>query len=316
MNEEVASTGADAVTPAAELGSAEVTTDTGAETQTVTAEGQGEVEETTSQEGDIATGGEENPDKGAHQKTLEQRAEEIAERKIREFEQKLQAQMERKAPDFDPPEAEAMVQKNIVAATVRMRSIESELELSGDDADPALIQEHWRLKRWIAQAETALDENQRRRMAWEEREAGTAKMQAQIAAVNAQIVEASPIVAQGLGISKESWDAGEKWFIEQRKANPMLDAEYRERCLREGAVRGLRWAAEYVQKEMGKKSEAARQQKEEGKDKSIGGSSDTVQDFANVKNWTDLMKLPSKDINRFSKDHPKRFAEIKRRHFR
>lgn len=319
MSEESISTGAEAVTPAAESGSAEVTTETGADTQTVTAEGQGEVETENGQEStDGATEGETQADKdrGAHQKTLEERAAEIAEKKFQELEARLQERMKAQTPDFDPPEVEAMVQSNIVAATVRMRAIESEMEISSGDIDPALTQEYWQIKRWIAAAENALNENQKKRGEWEKKQKESSQQSAIIARVNAEIVEASPLVAQGLNISPEAWATGEKWFIEQRRANPLLDAEYRERCIRDGAFRGLKWAAEYVQREMGKKAEAAKQQKESGKDKAIGGDAETAQSFASVKNWADLMKLPSKDINRFAKEHPKRFADMKAKHFK
>ena len=55
---------------------------------------------------------------------------------------------------------------------------------------------------------------------------------------------------------------------------------------------------------------------EAAKEKQVGGSADTkASSFDSVKSWNDLMKLHSKDINRYAKENPKKFTELKKRHF-
>lgn len=274
--------------------------------------------DTTSQEG--AEGVTEG-DKKPHNKTLEERAAEIAERKVQErfteLERQLQEQRRAQTPDYSPPEVEAQVERNIFAHETRLRDIEEQFRLDPQNLDPSLVQEHRQIKRWVAEAEQALAENQRKRQAAEAEAQHRARNDQIIASINSDIANASPLVREGLGITPEQWQAGEQWFMAQRKASPVLDAEYRERCLRDGAVRALNWAAKHVRENMGKAATTAKATREAGKEATFsGGDAGTVAGFENVRSFGDLMKLPSARINEFASKHPQRFQNLKQKHFK
>lgn len=255
-----------------------------------------------------------------HKKTLEERAAEIADRRIAEAEARWKAEREAQAasvPKFDSPEVEAQVERNIFAHETRMRDIEEQFRLDPQNLDPALVQEHRAIKRWIAEAENALELNRKRRQEWEVKQRASHQQQLVLGRMNADIAQATPIVRDSLGYSDEQWKSGEEWFKSQRSSNKLLDAEYRERCFREGPVRALQWAAGYVKDNMGKAAAAAKQGKEAGKDAAFsGGGEGGGSGFENIRSFTDLQALHSKKINEFARLHPKRFAELKARHFK
>ena len=96
----------------------------------------------------------------------------------------------------------------------------------------------------------------------------------------------------------------------------MIDAEYRERCFTEGPIRALKWAATYVKENMGKAAEQSKQKREEGKEKTLSGGGDgSTPSFANVTSWGDLMKMHSKQINQFAREHPKKYETLKKQRF-
>lgn len=251
------------------------------------------------------------PDKGAHQTTLEERALEIAERRFAELLEKSQPT----APPFIPIDYDAY-DNNIAKMIAREEQIRSELALEPDDA-VQLVKELRILRGKRDELEGQFSYNEQKKKEWEGQQAKQKEHDFYIGEINKGINHSAPLVAEELGISPEAWAAGEKWFIDQRKANKGLQAEYYERCLRDGPYRALKWAAEFTRDGLGKANEAARNKREAGKEVTIGAGSESGGDsFANVHSYADLMKLPGKEINLFYKNHPKRFAELKTKHFK
>lgn len=310
-------TGAAPVIPTAEGGGSQEVTETGADTHTRTAEGEGsESAETTSQEGaEGATEG--SKDRGAHQKTLEERAAEIADRKIQEriaqFEQERQAAQ----PDYIPLDYD-VYDAHIANLVAQERQFADEITLleHNDPSRVQMVRELRKIQATRQAMENEFVENEKKRALWEVKQGERARYEATVVQINAGLAQASPVVRDALSISPEAWEAGEKWFVTQRQSNPLLDAEYRERCFTEGPIRALKWAATYVKENMGKAAEQSKQKREEGKDKTLSGGGDgATLSFANVNSWGDLMKMHSKQINQFAKEHPKKYETLKKQRF-
>lgn len=309
-------TGAEAESQSAEVGWTEGEGSTGADTQEEqAAESEGGEDDESQESGTAESGAEENKDRGSHQKTLEERVRELSEKRVAEAEArlaKMEAQLKERfeePPDFVDVDPNAY--KNYVNELLERAE---DLRLEGNRMEAFEIEEQ------VRKIKAAYATNEEKRKAWLERKERAQQQQQQSEEsnrqMNAAIAEASKLIQKDMKINDEAWASGEKWFMEQRKADPVLDAEYRERCWHEGPVRALKWAAGYVQAEMGKAAETAKAKKEAAKEKQVGGSADTkASSFDSVKSWNDLMKLHSKDINRYAKENPKKFTELKKRHF-
>jgi hypothetical protein len=198
----------------------------------------------------------------------------------------------------------------------REEQIRSELAFEPDNAIQ-LVKEFRSLQGARDTLERQFSDNEQKKKEWEGHQAKQQESDAYIGVINNEINRNAPLVAEELGIAPEAWAVGEKWFMEQRKTNKGLQAEYLERCLRDGPYRALKWAAGVTREGLGKANEAARNKREAGKEATIGAGVGSGGDsFANVHSYGDLMKLPGKEINLFYKNHPKRFTELKAKHFK
>jgi hypothetical protein len=314
-----AEAGADTHSQTAEVGGTQEVTDTGADTQeTATAEGQGEKgADSNTEEGAEGAAEEQSKDKGSHQKTFEERMAEIErkneEKLARMLEEKL-AERKPEAPPFIPVDYDAY-DAHIASLVEAEEELRSQISLNPEEK-VQLVRQLREVRGKREELETAFLENEKKRLAWEKQSGEQQRQQEVINSINKAIADASPVVRDGMGIDPAVWDAGEKWFMEQRRVNPLLDAEYRERCFN-GPFQALKWAAQYVKENMGKAAEAAKQQREQGKEKTVGsGGEGTGSTFANIHSYGDLLKLPGNQINEFYKQHPKRFQELKARHFK
>lgn len=292
------------------------TNDAGADTpESTPAAAESEVDGNANTKGQEPEGGTEGT--GQRKLTLEERAAEIAEKRATEIAEqrmaKMEAELREKFAAPDPPDF-VNVDMAAIQSHIEQKLTEVEaLRLDGRVLEALDIEDE------VRELRAAVKENEAKKRAYMERQAkkdeSANEQKAFAEKVNRALLDAAPIVMKGLGATQEAWDAGEKFFQSARQADPLLDAEYRERVMLEGPVRAIRWAAEYTQKKMAETVGKDRQKKEEGKEKTVNAGGDGGNQFANVKNWDDLMKLPSTDINRFAKDHPKRFADIKNKRF-
>lgn len=138
----------------------------------------------------------------------------------------------------------------------------------------------------------------------------------QIKLINQHIEQASALVAKEHNIPAEVWKKGEDFFMAERQAKPLLDAQYREKVLTQGPVAALLFAKEYVEKHMGEGAKADQDAKNQAKQKSLNPTGSVTVAGKDVKTWGQLMKLDSKDINKFCRENPKAFQRLKDAHFK
>lgn len=254
--------GAAPVTESAETQGNQGETISGADTQnTATAEGQtDQATETTNQEPIEVTEG--TPaTKGAHQKTLEERVQELAEKRITEVETRLTAKFEEvtRAKTEEKPN---FYEIDLVKVNDHIRSIMDQIEdmnLQGKYLEAMELQDG------LNELRQSLRSNEQRKAEWAQRTQAQQQSERAIAQTNEAIVRASELVAKEHNISPEVWKAAEEYFIKERAEKPLLDAQYREKVFTQGPIATLLWAKEYVEKNMGKKEQEVIDKKEAAK---------------------------------------------------
>lgn len=244
---------------AAESGTVEASVDAGAvspESQPAAVVGEPGSNDvnTTGQEGGATT------TEGTHKKTLEERVKELAVQQEAEIEArilaKLQPQVQTAKPDFipdlDPDKVNAYIGQTL-------DQIE-QLRLEGKHAEALDLQDDLNATRH------AIRENEAKKAAYMKRQEEIKLSEQQITQINERIAEASILVAREHNIPPEVWKAGEDFFIKERQAKPLLDAQYREMVMLQGPVAALLWAKGYVEQNMGKAQQDLIQQKETAKE--------------------------------------------------
>lgn len=238
-------------TPSAEAGgeaaaaTPETPPETGAEPSTPSAEAGGESGATpTSQESAEAHGG-----KQPHQKTLDERVAELVSKKEVEIEQRLMSKLEestkKETLDFIPDLDMAKVNKFIV---------DKQAEI-----DKALLDgEGWKameLQDELNDVRSKVRDNEAKKADHIRRQEQAHVTEQQSAVLDKSIQDASKLVASEYKIPEQVWQEAETWFMAERRAKPIVDAQYRERVLIQGPVNALLWAKEYIEQNMGKKQE-------------------------------------------------------------
>ena len=225
--------------------------------EVTTTEGEETPETVTPESGETA----ENPDKGAHQKTLEERVQELAEKRITEVEAKLNAKLEEvtrataeEKPNFYNIDIEKV--NNHIRTT--MDKIE-DLKLEGNYLEAMELQDGLNALR------SEIKANEQRKVEWTEKQQSMQQSQAMAEQTNQMIAKASELVMKESNITPEAWKAAEEFFNKERADKPLVDAQYREKVLTQGPVSALLWAKEYVEKNMGKKEQEATEKKEAAK---------------------------------------------------
>lgn len=259
MSEEIVTTDAGAVTPqsptAEPVGETTVTpetTSTGTEPEATTAEPSGT---------DAA------PVEGAkapsepHQKTMEQRVQELVSQREVEIEARLTAKLQEatKPPEqlnFIPDLDMAKVNEYIRDA---LTAIE-QARLDGDFLKAADLQDE------LDTTRREIKGNEARKAEYMRQQESRQLTEQQTEQINQQIQQASALVAKEHNIPPEVWKAGEDFFLNERRTKPLIDAQYRERVMLNGPVSAMLWAKEYVEQNMGKKEEALINQKEAAKE--------------------------------------------------
>lgn len=322
---EYTSGGADSSQSAPAAEQTTTTTDAGAvtpESQPAADESGATVEtETTEQESaESAT-----EEKKGHNKTLEERAEEIADRKIQqrlaEAEQRRQAENTAQ-PDFVPIDYNAY--DNYIAKLITAeRQIQEELAL--DPEDPViLVRQLRRVQQERAKLENSFQQNEQKRQAWEQRNQLSVQQQVIFQQTQAEIDRTVAQIPATRGIDPEALEAGRKYISDAFQKDPTLQRRFDEIITHKTMYQGFSgvqaavdWAIGYAQENMGKAADAARQKRESGKELNPGAAGSTGGGvFSNIQTFNDLMKLPSAQINQFAKQHPQRFENLKTKHFK
>lgn len=246
--------GTEPITPTAEPGAETAVvateTDTGTEPVTTTAEPSGVVE------GGEPEGGGRQP----HQKTLDERVAELVAQKEPELEQRLIAKLQEttqaKTLDFIPDIDFGKVNTYIAD----MLAAIDKAQLDGEGWKALELQDE------LAEVRKNIKLNEEKKAAYMEAQKADTQTAQQREQLNAQIAEASKLVASEFKIPEDVWKKGEQFFEAERRAKPILDAQYREKVIMLGPVSAMLWAKEYVEQNMGKKEAELIQQKEQAKE--------------------------------------------------
>lgn len=222
-----------------------------------------EADETTSQETDESEEGQ----KGTKKRTLDERAAEIAEKIVNEKLAALQTSQSAEVPDFAPPETVNKVKLNIVKQQARIREIEADLDLDGDDVDQAKVDELLQLQDFVNEARAALKENDRRQKAWEAKQSAKKQQTDNGDALRKELDETAELFRQEMKIEPAVWKKMGEWFEAQLPSKPLVVAEFNDIFQRQGKVAAIRYAHEYTLKHMGQGTKQAIEKKEQLKTK-------------------------------------------------
>lgn len=193
-------------------------------------------------------GEEEAAPTGQIKRTLEERVQEMTDKRVAEVEARLTAKLSEatQAPaklDFIPDLDMSKVNDYIRDTRDQIE----QLQLDGEyNKAEELLDE-------LTSTRQAIKANEQRKAAHMEREGLQHQSQQQVQAINEQIVNASALVAKEHNIPPEVWKAGEDFFLKERQSKPLIDAQYREKVMLQGPVQAMLWAKDYVEKNMGKK---------------------------------------------------------------
>lgn len=321
MSDEVTTveTSAETVIPAAESGGTTEEVSESAETQDILAAESGSETEST-ESGTEETGTEENKDRGEHQKTLEERVLELAEKKaaekVAEIE-KLRAEKEAaERPTFREIDYTA-VNRDMNKSYAREQEILNEIAIDPDEVDPALTAELRAIRIWRQQVETELEANEKAKAEFLKKQQDQRQQSEFWQQQNTRIQDTIKIIQEKEGASDEVVTAIRNKWSEMAKSDPLLQRQFDEGILAGKITETVIWARKLAQAALSESATKTLAKKESGKEKQIGGESGGESfDFGKINTWNQLMDLPSKQINQFAKEHPKRFNEIKRKHFK
>ena len=320
----VADTGAEPISQTAEVGGTETEVSEGAETQESQAAESGEETGETEESGTVEDGTEEeNKDRGSHQKTLEERAAEIAEKKAQEYIERVEKERQEKEAVVKPPfielsrEAIKSINRDMNKSYAREQDILNEIAIDPEEVDPTLTAELRAIRIWRQQVETELEANEKAKAEFLKKQQEQRQQSEYWQQQNARIQDTIKIIQEKEGASDEVVTAIRNKWSEMAKADPLLQRQFDEGILAGRHTETVIWARKLAQTALSEAATKTIQQKESGKDKQISGESggESV-DFGKINTWSQLVELPSKHINQFAREHPKRSAEIKRKHFK
>lgn len=318
-------TGAEPESQTAEVGGTTEEVSEGAETQeTQAAESDKETGE--SDESGTAEGGTEeteNKDKGAHQKSFEERLKEVeekAEKKAQEYIERIERERQQREAALKPSYAELdyqAINRDMNKSYAREQEILNEISLDPEQVDPALTQELRQIRIWRQQVESAIEQNERKKAEFLQKQQEKQQADAFWKARNSEIQETIKIMQEHEKVSDDVVDAIRGKWGDLVKADPLLQRQFDDGIRAGRITETVKWASDMARKALTEAAQKTIDKKESGKEKQIGGDSKgEAVSFDNIKNWNDLEKLHSKDINRFVREHPKRFAEIKQKRFK
>lgn len=156
-----------------------------------------------------------------------------------------------------------------------------------------------------------IEENEKAKNTWKQQQAEKQAQQETTKQINSAIAQAADLVRSAMSVSEDDWKLGEQWFLEQRKVDALLDTQYREMVYNQGPTHALKWAYDYVTKNMGQQAKQEKVKREEGKKKVVGGNTTGVATNEKLpKTFDEMMKLPSAEIERLEKKNPKLFNKL------
>lgn len=189
--------------------------------------------------------------------------------------------------------------------------IAAELKVIDDLKDEGKAAEALFKQRQLEKLYDQVEANEKLRTDWEAKKMASEAETLKLTKLNQEIAQASDLVRKAMSVSEEEWKLGETWFLEKRRTDPLVDAQYRELVFNKGPTHALKWAHDYVVENMGAKAKQEKQKREEGKKKIVGGSSSSSEAMSKVpKTFDDLMKLPEAEIMRLEKANPKLFNKL------
>ena len=312
-------TGAEPVSQTAEDGGTTEEVSESAETQEIPAAESGEETESTESETED-TGTEKNKDRGEHQKTLEERVLELAEKKAAEKVAEIEKLRAEKEAAERPPFREldhAAINREMNKSYAREQEILNEIAIDPDEVDPALTNELRAIRIWRQQVETELEANEKAKAEFLKKQQEQRQQSEYWQQQNARIQDTIKIIQEKEGASDEMVAAIRNKWSDMAKADPLLQRQFDEGILAGRHTETVIWARKLAQAALSEAATKTIEKKESGKEKQIGGESGGESfDFGKINTWNQLMELPSKKINQFAREHQKRFAEIKRKHFK
>lgn len=234
-----------------------------------------EADETT--EGQEANAGtEETKDKGAHQTTLEERAAQIAEKKVAEAMEKLRLEREtieretaerlkaQEKPFVDLTEEQAArLNDDYTSAVVRVAELQELIRLG--DRTQETVTELRKAEKWIRETEAWYADNEAKKTAWQKEQKEAEARRLQIAEQSQRLEITAETFRVHHKIPQDVWDASSKWFAEQLRAQPLLAEKFRD-AFRRGNVEAVEFAHNYCVEHMGKKEETLLEQKKKAKE--------------------------------------------------
>lgn len=203
-----------------------------------------------------ADNSEEVKEKGTKKRTLEERAAEIAQKIV---EQELAKRDQRTAED--KPDWVPIVQEKVDEHIAAIEAQIDELRLEGKYGEAR------KLSRSLDKLDADLEENEKRRLAWEDRQKVKQTTTDSGEAARKELDEAAELYRGEMKIEPDVWQKMGEWFETQIAAKPLLVAEFNDIFQKQGKVAAIRFAHEYTVKNMGQKVKQDVKKKEETKTK-------------------------------------------------
>lgn len=155
-----------------------------------------------------------------------------------------------------------------------------------------------------------IEDNENKKVEWQGKKQKELANKRDTENINIAIAQASEVVRKAVNVSEEDWKLGEQWFLEKRRTDPLIDTQYREKVFTQGPAHALKWAADYVREHMGEEAKKAKEKREEGKKKTVGGVTAGDSPSKVPSSFDDLMKLTDKDLVRLERTNPKLFNKL------
>ena len=256
-------------------------------TESAEVQGGQEGQTTTTEGAEGATeGSTASPDKGTHQKTLEERVQELAAKQVSEVETKLMSKLEEvtrakaaEKPDFYDVD---MAKVNEHFATT-MAQIEA-LKVAGDYLGAMELQDG------LNDTRKELRANEERKSAFIQRTQAQSQNEQFVAQMQTKLHEAGELVKKEHNILPEVWEKSVAFFDAAMQKSPLLQRQYDEKVMTQGPVAAILFAKEYVEKNMGKKEQELIDKKEAAKQTLPPGKTSTGENTGSA----DLAALKSK----------------------
>ena len=204
-----------------------------------------DADDTNSQETDES---DEVQQKGTKKRTVEERAREIAEKIVKEALANRDKSKEQDQPNFAPPEMEQKVKLQIIRKQKEIRELEADIELDGDDVDPAKLDQLMGLEAFVSEAKKALKENARLRSEFLAKQATKQTTNDNGAAIRQELDNAAELYRAELKIEPDTWNKMGNWFESQINAKPLVREEFNDIFQKQGKVAAIRFAHEYAVK--------------------------------------------------------------------